>query len=375
MRAPINRTRVLFVRHWAYGDVLLAIPVVRAYRRTHPQAEIHFYTWLPDALGGISLIDKIVDARCVRLADVEKDYADVFFLRYEDHRRLAIVDGYAVSTGIESGDEKLEVAIGPSFSAAAKKLLAGLTSNVLIGIQPRSGSVSKDYPLERFQELVDRINANYRDASIVVLCDRRLELRNCLNLSGCIPDVRVASAVVGRCDFFISVDAGLLHVAQALGIPTVGLFGPTSPELVVTDAERLIAVRCEQLQCLGCFHELHAGQESTWTCRRGDLACMKQLPVETVYAAFVQLQLQAPQTSLARRKSEYRTFREAYRATLDLPAERTRIAAAYRQQIDRITRRPRWVEAIGSVARALAIRLGGPQTGLRVLRWMKHREG
>lgn len=35
-------------------------------------------------------------------------------------------------------------------------------------------------------------------------------------------------ALISQCDLFISVDTGKMHVAAAVGVPTIGIFGPTS---------------------------------------------------------------------------------------------------------------------------------------------------
>lgn len=39
----------------------------------------------------------------------------------------------------------------------------------------------------------------------------------------------VDTALISECDLFVGSDTGLLHVAAAVGIPTIGLYGPTKP--------------------------------------------------------------------------------------------------------------------------------------------------
>lgn len=39
----------------------------------------------------------------------------------------------------------------------------------------------------------------------------------------------IDTAVISECDLFVGSDTGLLHVAAAVGIPTIGLYGPTKP--------------------------------------------------------------------------------------------------------------------------------------------------
>lgn len=47
------------------------------------------------------------------------------------------------------------------------------------------------------------------------------------------PDIRVQAARLARCDLFIGPDTGMLHVACALGLPVVTMFGPTHARLVL----------------------------------------------------------------------------------------------------------------------------------------------
>src|SRR5207253_7051745 len=49
----------------------------------------------------------------------------------------------------------------------------------------------------------------------------------CRDLTG--TDLRNAILALAAADVAISNDSGLLHVAAAIGTPTIGIFGPTSP--------------------------------------------------------------------------------------------------------------------------------------------------
>ena len=41
--------------------------------------------------------------------------------------------------------------------------------------------------------------------------------------------LRQAAAIIEKCDLFVSNDTGLMHIAAALNVPTIGIFGPTDP--------------------------------------------------------------------------------------------------------------------------------------------------
>ena len=51
----------------------------------------------------------------------------------------------------------------------------------------------------------------------------------CIDLVG-EGDVLTAAAFLSQSDFFIGNDSGLMHLAAAVGLPTLGLFGPSKPE-------------------------------------------------------------------------------------------------------------------------------------------------
>ena len=86
-------------------------------------------------------------------------------------------------------------------------------------------------------------------------------------------------AMLSTCDCMISNDSGPMHIAAAVGIPTIGVFGPTNPQLQGPWSPRGSWVRLESLDCLGC---------NLTQCDIGNL-CMRDLPVDTVYNAFLSL--------------------------------------------------------------------------------------
>ena len=43
-------------------------------------------------------------------------------------------------------------------------------------------------------------------------------------------EIPEAAAALARCALFVGNDSGLMHLAAAVGTPTLGLFGPTSAE-------------------------------------------------------------------------------------------------------------------------------------------------
>jgi lipopolysaccharide heptosyltransferase II len=64
-------------------------------------------------------------------------------------------------------------------------------------------------------------------------------------------------ALISKCDVIISNDSGPMHIAAAIGVPTIGLFGPTNPrghrpyslnsDYVIND--KLDCICCDKLIC------------------------------------------------------------------------------------------------------------------------------
>ncbi len=115
---------------------------------------------------------------------------------------------------------------------------------VVIGIHV-GGRGRKRWPVERWSVVIEQILALYR-IGIAVLCGPGEEaeadvLRERFGDAIAVfedLDLRSMMALVGSCDLFIGPDTGPLHVAVALGIPTVAVFlektwgryGPRGPE-------------------------------------------------------------------------------------------------------------------------------------------------
>ncbi|MBR9976952.1 MAG: glycosyltransferase family 9 protein [Bacteroidetes bacterium] len=86
-------------------------------------------------------------------------------------------------------------------------------------------------------------------------------------------------ALLAECDFAISNDSGPMHIAAAVGTPTLGIFGPTNPALQGPYHKQSAWVRLEGLNCLAC---------NLTTCQIGNI-CMRDLSVQTVYRAFIKM--------------------------------------------------------------------------------------
>ncbi|MAI41235.1 MAG: lipopolysaccharide heptosyltransferase I [Candidatus Azotimanducaceae bacterium] len=58
---------------------------------------------------------------------------------------------------------------------------------------------------------------------------------------------------IAGCAGIITVDTGLGHLAQALGVPTVALFGPTDPNLTGISGKYQLTLASSNLPCIPCL--------------------------------------------------------------------------------------------------------------------------
>lgn len=180
-----------------------------------------------------------------------------------------------------------------------QRFLKKFEGKPLIGIHPGTSSFKnhekRRWPLEKFIELGKLIAREYKDAVIFVYGGpEEKPLKEFIRdgLEGVIrvvpvetSNIRETAAIMSFMDYFISNDSGLLHIASALKLPTVGIFGPTNPTWVHPWKTSHRVVRLG-LPCSPCFYY----SPKPLTCPSGlDFKCLKDLSAEMVFEALKDL--------------------------------------------------------------------------------------
>lgn len=114
----------------------------------------------------------------------------------------------------------------------------------VLAVGPTANWAGKQWPAERFVEVIDELTApggilpeasvavfgapGERGAAEPVLASipvgRRIDL---VGIAG----LNTVAACLGRCAFYLGNDSGLMHMAAAMKVPTLGLFGPSNDAL------------------------------------------------------------------------------------------------------------------------------------------------
>ena len=118
----------------------------------------------------------------------------------------------------------------------------GLEGRQVIGIAPVASSRLKRWPLDRVFALLRRL-AGERDCHVLVFGLGAHDKRTVARLGRAIGEQRLVrvepahlqrtAALIGQCDALVSNDTGLMHMGGAMGTPTIGIFGPTSPQVLL----------------------------------------------------------------------------------------------------------------------------------------------
>ena len=157
----------------------------------------------------------------------------------------------------------------------------------LLAVAPGARWATKRWPVERFAAVAQEL-AREKQAAVVILGgpdEAQLARTLCDKLD--VPVVNGAgtlslmnsAALLSRCRLLISNDSGLMHMATALQVPVVAIFGPTVQEFGFYPFQACAEVVREPLSCRPC------STKGSMRCPRGHHACMQDIPSARVLGA------------------------------------------------------------------------------------------
>jgi heptosyltransferase-2 len=207
--------------------------------------------------------------------------------------------GLVRGLGIQTGPLTPKIELPTSIVEASKTLLKGrgwALDRPLIGIAPGAAfGHAKRWPPERFAALITMAGKELdatcvllgsdtdRDASQAIEDALKDDRRLVINLVGQTA-LLAFFGVMANCSALVANDSGALHVAAAMGVPVVALYGPTSEQFStpLTSQEggsgRVVTIS-ENVFCRPCWLR---------DCPI-DHRCMRRIAPERVYASLRQL--------------------------------------------------------------------------------------
>lgn len=159
---------------------------------------------------------------------------------------------------------------------------AGLDGARFAVVVPGSVWATKRWPEDRFASLARRIASELRLPVVLLgsesereLCARVASGSEAVNAAGRL-SLGESAALVSLARLFVGNDSGPTHVAMALDVPTVAIFGPTDPSQFDFEGHALVYAGSD---CSACSF---FGNER---CRLGHWDCMTAISVGDVLAA------------------------------------------------------------------------------------------
>jgi heptosyltransferase-2 len=284
-----GKGRILVIRGGAIGDFILTLPVLAALRAQFPAVSLEVLGYAHIAqlarVGGLADVVRSIEARALasffaRNGSLPEDMQDYFarfalilsFLYDPDGIFRENVGRCARAQFIQgphrpddaAGIHATEVFLKPLerlaiFDADPTPQLVfpgnGGERGSAIALHPGSGSARKNWPEERWAELVRQLGGIGVDSLLLIGGEaetgRAQRLADCAGQGRNKIQVEVAenlplpelAARLGRCQFFIGHDSGITHLAAAVGLPGLVLWGESVAEVWRPRSERMHLLR------------------------------------------------------------------------------------------------------------------------------------
>ena len=193
---------------------------------------------------------------------------------------------------VNPGKQELLV-VDPEATTQVRRLLSGLgiaASERLVALHPGAlNTPIKRWLPEGWAAVADRVQGELGCRVVLVGSGSELSLADRVVRHMKSPVVVLTgktslsqlAALLARCHLFLGGDSGPLHLASALGVPSVSVYGPTDPVVTGAVGSRGVArVVVAGVECSPCYDPEHRPE-----CRRRDLLCMHQVTADQVFNA------------------------------------------------------------------------------------------
>lgn len=191
----------------------------------------------------------------------------------------------ARAIGISNPETELEITLTQSNINYAEEFFKSRgvgPEDKIAGIIPNAGYHTRRWTSEKFARLAEILKKDHDMTPIIFgsINDKPVidEIVSMCGVSVLVEDfenksILDSAALMSKCDVIVGVDSGPLHVADATGVPCVGIYGPTFPERFGLLGKRAAHV-CHYHDCAPC-KDLECGNRK----------CIESITVEQVLEA------------------------------------------------------------------------------------------
>jgi ADP-heptose:LPS heptosyltransferase len=300
-----RKKAVILFRFDALGDVVCTLPLCAEIRKRHP-GRLLIYVTAADYKKLVLLsraVDGVYGSRSWnRNFPMPRDYNFLGLVeavynpqatneRSNNGPKSHLIDDLAGSCGFTISDRQPRLFPPPELikKVQSKYGFAGdvAKGRLIIGINCGQVWPVRMWDAAKWQALVDLIHAEY-DAAILQLGFRKGDADEYDHFRGVQYVLRMMMekdelvALVANCNLMVSVDSGPVHLAGAVGVPVVGLYGALEPRHFLPPDSPAAGVFSE-VPCRFCHHATPIGHWQTGC--PNDIRCMKELEVQPVFQA------------------------------------------------------------------------------------------
>lgn len=267
------------------GDIIAAVPAVDSISNDHPTALIDVYTPHPSIFAFKDNVHRVSAEE-----PDEKGYDRVVLLSPNYGLDILLHKSYARcgATVPKSLVPKLVLSEEEYLFGRKQATKIREKHKIILICNPynnRGGWAGRNWSPEKFVEFTKLVKSAYGDTvGIVLVGTKKVE------------DVKVDIDLVGRttlrglfslifnADLFFGIDSMPFHVAQSFGIPSIVLFGATTPNSRIVDHSITYPVINENLKCVGCYQR--KAKPAFNLCDTQDEACMFSIDPAYVFEIF-----------------------------------------------------------------------------------------
>ncbi|MDD5771928.1 MAG: glycosyltransferase family 9 protein [bacterium] len=324
--------KILIIRFSSIGDIVLTSPVIRAVRNKYPESHIsmlvkeEFAPLIADCpyLNEViilktnepikDLANKLKENKYDVIIDIHRNLRSIYldytlsvekrliykknilkrWLLLNLHLKLldentSVINSYFNALkplNIENDNKGLEIWISKRDEEIAEEFQKKYAGKdiLMIGLAPFAHWETKCWPMDHYKKLVNDLSKKIECRFIIFggpgdiekLGSTFEDLKNkpiiAINELG----LMAQAALIKKCQYFIGNDTGLMHIADAAGIPLITFFGPTVKEFGFAPVGKNSVVLSRDLKCRPC--SLHGSN----SCPKGTLECLKAIKPEDV---------------------------------------------------------------------------------------------
>lgn len=268
-----NGQKILLMRAGGFGDLVLLTPVLREIKRRWPTCEVHVSTMghYAPVLAGLPFVDAIKPYPLER-ATMDDYAALVFYENAIEHnpraQELHATELFAEIAGLPAPtDLKPEYRVKATEAIWANEAYPRVNGTRRACIQVGASAALRVYPQKQMGAVVGEL---LKRGWEVFLLGQQGEIKlpdapqpGLRNLSAAGLTFRQSCAVVAQSDCLIGSDSAMVHIAGALDVPAVALYGPFPWKLRTAHSPSIHAIQ-GNAGCEPCFHHVNIARKDNF---------------------------------------------------------------------------------------------------------------